>query len=80
MGCTAEIRAVVGDLKNGRTVHSLVRMLSLYQVTLNYVSPPSLPMPEAVMAEARANGVAQHETTSLESVLGQTDVLYVRPR
>ena len=43
---------MVGDLKNGRTVHSLVRLLSLYSVSLNFVSPVSLPMPESVKAEA----------------------------
>ena len=68
---------MVGDLKNGRTVHSLVRLLSLYQVTLNYVSPPSLGMPEAIKAEARRLGIPQYESTNLDQVIGHTDVLYV---
>lgn len=39
--------ALVGDLKHGRTVHSLVQLLSLYNIRhLHYVSPESLKMPE----------------------------------
>ncbi|KAL8283595.1 hypothetical protein RQP46_005390 [Phenoliferia psychrophenolica] len=68
---------MVGDLKNGRTVHSLVRLLSLYSVSLNFVSPSSLTMPESVKAEAAKAGVPIFETTSLASVIGSTDVLYV---
>ena len=68
---------MVGDLKNGRTVHSLVRLLSLYSVSLNFVSPSSLMMPESVKAEAAKAGVPIFETTSLASVIGSTDVLYV---
>ncbi|MCO5564461.1 hypothetical protein L7F22_018122 [Adiantum nelumboides] len=43
---------ILGDLKNGRTAHSLVKLLCLYGVTINYVSPSSLAMPEDVKAEA----------------------------
>jgi Aspartate/ornithine carbamoyltransferase, Asp/Orn binding domain len=69
--------AMVGDLKNGRTVHSLVRLLSLYQVSLIFVAPPTLGMPESVTVEARKAGVSVTETTNLESIVGQADVLYV---
>ncbi|GAA95519.1 uncharacterized protein L969DRAFT_92651 [Mixia osmundae IAM 14324] len=68
---------MVGDLKNGRTVHSLVKLLSLYQVTFSFVAPPSLPMPESVKAEARRQNLRFTETTNLDSVIGSTDVLYV---
>jgi carbamoyl-phosphate synthase/aspartate carbamoyltransferase len=68
---------MVGDLKNGRTVHSLVRLLSLYNIALNFVSPASLAMPESVKAEAIKAGIPVFETTSLASVIGSTDVLYV---
>lgn len=68
---------MVGDLKNGRTVHSLVRLLSLYSVSINLVSPSSLAMPESVKEDARKAGITIMETTSLASVIGSTDVLYV---
>ncbi|KAL1919958.1 uncharacterized protein VTP21DRAFT_1890 [Calcarisporiella thermophila] len=68
---------LVGDLKNGRTVHSLVRVLSQYHVTLNYVSPDTLRMPEEIQQEVRKAGVTQNEYTTLDEVIGTTDVLYV---
>ncbi|CED83139.1 carbamoyl-phosphate synth [Phaffia rhodozyma] len=68
---------MIGDLKNGRTVHSLVKLLSLYSVSLNFVSPPSLMMPESVKAEARKAGVSVHECVNLDEVISKSDVLYV---
>ncbi|KAI8342161.1 hypothetical protein BC941DRAFT_415556 [Chlamydoabsidia padenii] len=68
---------LVGDLKNGRTVHSLVKILAYYQVTLNYVAPPSLAMPKEVMDEVAAAGVTQNVYSSLDQVIDTTDVLYM---
>ena len=68
---------MLGDLKNGRTVHSLVTLLSLYSVRLNFVSPPSLAMPASVISAARKAGIPVYQCESLEEVLGETDVLYV---
>ncbi len=68
---------MLGDLKYGRTVHSLARLLSLYKVKINYVSPDILRMPPEIIAELDAQGVEQAEYTGLEPVLPQTDVLYV---
>src|SRR5512142_1922681 len=67
---------MLGDLKYGRTVHSLSRLLSLYKVNLNYVAPDILRMPQEVRDELSAKGMQQQECT-LEEVLPQTDVLYV---
>jgi carbamoyl-phosphate synthase/aspartate carbamoyltransferase len=69
---------LVGDLKNGRTVHSLVTLLCMmYNVRLNFVSPPSLAMPASVLSVARKAGIHVHECESLEDVLQDTDVLYM---
>ncbi|KAK1216897.1 Carbamoyl-phosphate synthase [Marasmius sp. AFHP31] len=68
---------LLGDLKNGRTVHSLVTLLCLYSVTLNFVSPPSLSMPSNVVSAARKAGIVVNQYESLEEVLADTDVLYV---
>ena len=68
---------LLGDLKNGRTVHSLVTLLCLYSVRLNFVAPPSLSMPASVVSVARRAGVYVKQTESLEEVLAETDVLYV---
>jgi aspartate carbamoyltransferase len=68
---------MLGDLKYGRTVHSLARLLSLYNVKLNYVSPEILRMPKEVMEEVGAKKIPQAEFDALEAVLPDTDVLYV---
>ena len=68
---------MLGDLKYGRTVHSLSRLLSLYKVRLNYVSPDILTMPSDVVEELRAKRMEQHESNVLDQVLPETDVLYV---
>lgn len=64
----------VGDLKYGRTVHSLVRLLAAYDVRLKFVSPPTLRMPKEVTAEL---DTSIDELDRLEPVLPETDVLYV---
>lgn len=68
---------MLGDLKYGRTVHSLARLLSLYNVKINYVSPDILRMPKEVMDEVAEKGIPQAEYATLEKVLPETDVLYV---
>ena len=68
---------MLGDLKHGRTVHSLSRLLSLFKVKLNYVSPDLLKMPQEIMAELKEAGIQQKEFTDLSPVLAETDVLYV---
>ncbi|ORY35403.1 hypothetical protein BCR39DRAFT_509362 [Naematelia encephala] len=67
---------LIGDLKNGRTVHSLVKLLSLYDVTLNFVSPPSLAMPDSVKEEASRAGIRWSEYHNLDEVIAKSDVLY----
>jgi aspartate carbamoyltransferase len=68
---------LLGDLKHGRTVHSLARLLSLYKVKLNYVAPDILRMPVELIDELKTKGVEQTEYTTLEQSLPSTDVLYV---
>lgn len=70
---------MVGDLANGRTVHSLARLLTLYKgVRLNFVSPSNLRMPTHMLAELRGQGVVPEEYGHLDrKVVAQSDVLYV---
>jgi aspartate carbamoyltransferase len=68
---------MVGDLKYGRTVHSLARLLSLFNARLHYVSPDILRMPPEIIQELDQAGIPQSEHTRLEDVLGESDVLYV---
>jgi aspartate carbamoyltransferase len=68
---------LLGDLKYGRTVHSLSRLLRLYGAKLNYVSPDILTMPRALILELKEAGIEQHEYRDLNDVIADTDVLYV---
>ncbi|XP_028927835.1 CAD protein isoform X1 [Ornithorhynchus anatinus] len=68
---------MVGDLKHGRTVHSLACLLTQYRVSLRYVAPPSLRMPPDILSFVAARGTKQEEFESIEEALPDTDVLYV---
>ncbi len=75
-GIDGLIVTMLGDLKYGRTVHSLARLLSLYNVSLHYVSPEILRMPKEIIDELPRTMV-QAEHSTFDSVLPKTDVLYV---
>ena len=68
---------LLGDLKNGRTVHSLARLLCLYDVHLNFVSPDLLRGPVELINEIKEHKIPLIETSQLDEVLAKTDVLYV---
>jgi aspartate carbamoyltransferase catalytic subunit len=71
------IVTVVGDLKHGRTVHSLIRLLSLYDgITIRLVSSADLRLPPDLLAQMIEQGVKVIETDSLESGLRGADVVY----
>ncbi len=69
--------AIVGDLKYGRTVHSLAYALSLYRTRLYLVSPEQLRMPGSIINYLREHGVELLETPRIEDVLKEADVLYM---
>ncbi|HIH43645.1 MAG TPA: aspartate carbamoyltransferase [Candidatus Methanoperedenaceae archaeon] len=69
--------ALAGDLKYGRTVHSLAYALSLFGANITLVSPKQLRIPEFIKSDLRARGIGIRETESLESVMNEVDVLYV---
>ncbi|NWZ47298.1 PYR1 protein, partial [Haliaeetus albicilla] len=68
---------MVGDLKHGRTVHSLARLLTQYRVNLRYVTPPGLRMPPDITSFVASKGIKQEEFGSIEEALPDTDVLYM---
>ena len=68
---------LLGDLKYGRTVHSLAYALSLYGAELTFVSPKSLKMPKEVINECRGLGVEPDSMSNLEKAIADADVLYV---
>ena len=68
---------LLGDLKYGRTVHSLAYALSLFNANLTFVSPENLKMPKEVIKECKDLGVEPSYTSNLEKAIKDADVLYV---
>ncbi len=68
---------LLGDLRYGRTVHSLASALGLYRVRLHIISPEGLELPPALTTELREQGMEVIEHSSVEEALPLLDVLYV---
>jgi aspartate carbamoyltransferase catalytic subunit len=69
--------AMVGDLKNGRTVHSLSKALAHWNAKLILCAPNALKMPAELVAHLREQGLVVVETENMDAALGQADVAYV---
>lgn len=69
--------AMIGDLKYGRTVHSLVQALSLFGATFHFVSPESLKMPSAVKTWVKKAGLEYHQYTDIMDIMPIADILYM---
>ena len=68
---------LVGDLKYGRTVHSLAEALAMFGAQLTFVAPPSLQIPKEHLKQVEAMGEKPKISSSLQDVIGDADVLYV---
>jgi len=68
---------LVGDLKYGRTVHSLAEALTMFGAKLTLVAPESLQMPQDTINHIVEKGCRPAKTAILEDVIDQADVLYV---
>ncbi len=69
--------AMVGDLRYGRTVHSLTKLLIQYDVSLRFVSPEILRLPLTIMNQVLDAGKDVRETHNVAEVIKNADVLYV---
>lgn len=69
--------AFVGDLKYGRTVHSLVIALTNFNCTFHFVSPQELKLPSAVKLHIKDKNLNYHQYTSMDDILPIADVLYM---
>jgi aspartate carbamoyltransferase catalytic subunit len=67
----------LGDLKYGRTVHSLAFALSHFKPKIYFISPESLRMPQEYLDELKSRGVSYEEESDLLKVSRELDVLYV---
>jgi len=68
---------IMGDLKYGRTVHSLAHALTNVDARQHFISPESLKLPRSVRYDLHEEGASTREHTELEPVLPELDVLYV---
>jgi len=68
---------IMGDLKYGRTVHSLATALTNFDAEQHFISPESLQLPEGVKYDLDESGATIAEHTDLDAVLPDLDVLYV---
>ena len=69
--------AMVGDLKNGRTIHSLALLLSLYQnIKIIFVSPQALAIPKFLKEHLNRKKIKFDQTESLDDALKQADIIY----
>jgi aspartate carbamoyltransferase catalytic subunit len=66
----------VGDLKYGRTVHSLSEALRHFNTTMYFISLEQLRMPQTHLDDLKAQGIKYHETSNIHEVIGDLDILY----
>lgn len=69
--------ALIGDLKYGRTVHSLVYALAMWDAKITLVSPEGLEMPREVLGDLNRFNAEIKETDDIETAISDSDVLYV---
>lgn len=69
--------ALVGDLRYGRTAHSLASALSLYGVRLHTISPKGLELPASLVTHLSEKGMEIIEHEDINEIIGKVDVLYV---
>jgi aspartate carbamoyltransferase catalytic subunit len=69
--------AYVGDLKYGRTVHSLTMALTQYNTTFHLVSPTELKLPSYVKRHIKENNLSYYQYTDLMEVIPMVDIIYM---
>tara|TARA_B110000003_G_C16601240_1_gene515724 strand:+ start:397 stop:1410 length:1014 start_codon:yes stop_codon:yes gene_type:complete len=70
--------SLIGDLRFGRAVHSLCKLLSLFKhIQFNLISPPELSLPDEYIAAMRDAGHNVNQSTELQPNISGADILYV---
>lgn len=69
--------ALVGDLKFGRTTHSLAQALSYYNPRLYFVAPEALQMPDHILKFLKKNKVRYSQHEKIENIIKKVDILYM---
>lgn len=69
--------AFVGDLKYGRTVHSLTQALTHFNAEFTFIAPEALAMPDYILHELDEKGIRYRCCDSIEEVVAETDIIYM---
>ncbi|MBQ4214928.1 MAG: aspartate carbamoyltransferase, partial [Bacteroidales bacterium] len=69
--------ALIGDLKYGRTVHSLIMAMKHFNPTFHLVAPPELALPNEYKTILKENNIPFYEHTDMSSVLNEVDIVYM---
>ena len=70
--------ALIGDLKYGRAVHSLCKVLCLYKdVTINLISPKKLKLPSSIKETFKESSVSFFETDDITKGISDVDIIYM---
>ena len=69
--------ALIGDLKYGRTVHSLIMAMKHFNPTVHLVAPPELALPNEYKTILKENNIPFYEHTDMSSVLNEVDIVYM---
>nr|HML85341.1 aspartate carbamoyltransferase [Bacteroidales bacterium] len=67
----------VGDLKYGRTVHSLVQALTNFNATFHFVSPTELKLPSSVKIYIKEKKLEYYQYTDINEAIQKADILYM---
>lgn len=68
---------MVGDLKYGRTVHSLMMAMSRWNTTFNFISPEELAMPDEFKLYLNNLGLKYYEHTDFTDIISRADIIYM---
>lgn len=68
---------MIGDLKYGRTVHSLLEALSLFNTKFTFVAPPELAMPDEYKLYLKQRGLSYVETRDIGEAINEADIVYM---
>ncbi|MBA7516713.1 Aspartate carbamoyltransferase catalytic subunit [subsurface metagenome] len=68
---------MVGDLKYGRTVHSLLMALSEFDANFYFISPDELKMPDEYKLHLEKTGLSYHESRDLDDTINEADIIYM---
>ena len=69
--------ALVGDLKYGRTVHSLVEAMCNFNTTFHLISPDSLKLPSSVKMHIKKSNLTYYQYTEIQEAIDKVDILYM---